>query len=111
MIPLETEFVDDLIKESGTNKILFSGVYTYREPKQNIGWAIIACIIPYTLPFGIVYLAKPNVHTYYYTLVFDLENGDCNLNETVDFNISVKRGIVKSGSYVQMLQIKREPKN
>lgn len=111
MIPLETEFVDDLIEENGTNKILFSGVYTYREPKHNIGWAIIACIIPYTLPFGIAYLAKPNVHTYYYSLVFDLENGDCNLNETVDFNISDKRGIVKSGVYDLMLQIKREPKN
>jgi len=110
IIPLESEYAVVATDHLGTNKIIYSGVFSFREQKDNIGWAILASIVPYTAPFGIYYLAKPNVHTYYYTLLFDVETGVCQMNETIHFNMEDKRGMIRSCIYDLMLQIKREPK-
>lgn len=109
IIPLETEYAAEAAKEIGTQKIMYSGVFSYTEMKDHVGWAIVATIIPYTAPFGLYYLLKPNTHTLYYTLVFDIETGICNLNESIHFNMDDKRGMIKSSIYDLMLQVKKEP--
>lgn len=110
MIPLETDYIEPVVNIHGTNTVLFSGIYTYREKKSNIGLAVLASIFIYTAPFGIAYLAKPNMHTYYYTLLFNIENGNCYINETKHYNMNGKRGLIRSNIYDLMLQLKQPPK-
>lgn len=110
MIPLESEYMDPVIKANGTDKMIYSGIFSYREKKENVGLALLGSLVIYIAPFTIAYLVKPNMHTYYYTLLFDLNSGSCYVNETKHFNMNGKRGLIRSNVYDLMLHLKQNPK-
>lgn len=110
LIPLETEYVMEVSEKYNTNHFVFSGILAYKEPKDNIGLAILSILTIYTSPWGIYQLAKPNWNTSYYTMVFNVENGDCYMNEQLDFNMKDNRSLIKSQMYDLMLQMKKKKK-
>jgi hypothetical protein len=108
IIPLESEYATKVAEQYGTNNFVFSGVYSFKEKKENIGIAILSILLVYTAPYGIWYLVKPNWNTYYYTLVYDVTNGKCKMDEVLEFNMKDNRSLVKSQMYDLMIQMKRK---
>lgn len=110
MIPLETEYSQSLIDQYNTPYVVFTGVFNYREAKEYIGLALLSVITIYTSPIGLIYLIRPNEYTYHYTLLFDLRDGVCYMNNVVAMNTKDNRGILKSQLYDVFNQINRTKK-
>lgn len=109
MIPLNSDYMYALADKHNTDYFMYTGVYSYKVPKENVGAILLAGIVLYpTLPIVIAYLVSPNRYTMYYSLMFNVRNGDCILNENIQFKSKDSRGTLQSMMYDLMLQINRK---
>jgi beta-barrel assembly-enhancing protease len=76
MANIEGDRVAQLIQKYGTKYYCWTGVIDSRQKKHNAINTLLYTAIAYPLlPYGIYNAVTPSYHTYYYTLVFNLETG------------------------------------
>ncbi len=111
MIPLETDRMMPLVKKYNTSHFCYTGIYNYKQRRENRGFIIFLSVICYPLlPVGLTYALTPEHHTYYYTFMYDVTTGREDVTRTVHLKSKSKKGFVNSIMYDMMVQIKREPK-
>lgn len=108
MIPLESEYISTVSDDFGTKNFAFSGILSFKEKKDQIALALLSIITVYTAPWGIYYILSPNWNTYFYTLVFNVETGDCYMNEQLEFDMKESRSLLRSQLYDLFIQMKRD---
>lgn len=111
MIPLETDRMIPLVQKYHTTHFCYTGVYTYKQRRDNRGFIIFFSILCYPiLPFGLAYALTPEHDTYYYTLMYNVETGNPDVKRTIHLKSKSKKGYINSIMYDMMVQIKREKK-
>ncbi|CAN5157669.1 hypothetical protein BH09BAC5_BH09BAC5_16430 [soil metagenome] len=109
MIPLETDRAIPVTQKYHTTHFCYTGVYTYKQKRDDRAGIILFSILCYPiLPFGIAYALTPEHHTYYYTLMFNVSNGNTDVKRTVHLKSKSKTGYINSIMYDMMLQIKHK---
>jgi hypothetical protein len=111
MVPCETDRMLPLAAKYNTEHFCYTGVYSYKQKRDNRGFIIFFSVICYPiLPIGLVYAFTPEHHTYYYTLMYNVKTGKPDIKQTVHLKSKAKTGYINSIMYDTMLQIKREKK-
>ena len=106
-IPLETEFMSGLEKKYGTTKFCYSGVFTYKSKKDNIGQVLLYSLICYPLfPLGVIYALVPKHTSLYYHYMCDTKNGKIVYDDVTELNIKMNTGDINSQMYDKMIQFK-----
>ena len=72
--PILSSAYSYLSDKYGTPYFSLHGTITVIEKKSMIG--LVYFFIPFTIPYGIVYMSNPNAHTYYYHVVVNVETGE-----------------------------------
>ncbi len=75
-VGLEQNKVNEIIEQYGTKYFLWTGVVSLRKP-TNINIYHIGCsvVFPYIIPFVLAKAIRPNVETFYYAMLYDVESG------------------------------------
>ena len=111
MIPLETDRVLPLTQKYNTSHFCYTGVFTTKQRRDNIGGVLLFSVLCYPLlPLGIIYACTPQHHTYYYTLVYDVATGKEELNHTAHLRSKSKNGFINSLMYDTFLQMRKRGK-
>ena len=111
MLPLETDRMMEVSKKYNTTHFCYTGIYTYKQKRDNRGTIILFSILCYPiLPFGVAYALTPEHHTYYYTLMYDVQTGKPDIIRTIHLKSKAKKGYINSIMYDMMQQIKSEKK-
>jgi hypothetical protein len=106
----ECEFTEPVSREFHTKDIFVTGVFTFKEPRENRGFIIFYSIICYPLlPFGIAYALTPEHETYIVSGVFDLNTGQNNMARITKLKAKAKGGYVRSQMYDIFSGIQKEP--
>ncbi|MEO5644282.1 MAG: M48 family metallopeptidase [Bacteroidia bacterium] len=112
MLPIETDRMQPLTEKYNTNYFCYTGIYSYKEKRSNRGGIIFFSVFVYPLlPVALVYAFTPEHHTYFYTLMYNVQTGKPELIQTVYLKSKAKKGFINSIMYDTMLQIKREKKD
>ncbi|HET6990256.1 MAG TPA: hypothetical protein VFJ43_02985, partial [Bacteroidia bacterium] len=89
----------------------YTGIYTYKQKREDRGFIIFFSVICYPLlPFGLAYALTPEHHTYYYTMMYNVETGKPDVKRTVHLKSKSKNGFINSIMYDMMVQIKHHKK-
>ncbi len=106
----ECEFTEPISEEYHTKDIFITGVFTFKQPRENRGWIIMYSIICYPLlPFGIAYAVTPEHETYLVSGVYDLNTGEDKMTRVTKLKAKAKSGYVKSQMYDIFSGIKKDP--
>jgi hypothetical protein len=112
MIPSEADRMLPLTEKYNTDHFCYTGVYSYKQKRENRGYIIFFSVICYpVLPIGLVYAFTPEHHTFYYTLMYNVKTGKPDIKQTIHLKSKAKTGFINSIMYDTMLQIKREKKS
>ena len=107
MVPLDYESVRLLVEKYGTKHFAWTGTMSVKDNRPSrLSMGLLGCTTIVLAPYAIYYLATPEIYTYYFTMVYDLENGK---SEMSDFNIlkaKPRYDYMQSTIYNTMLQIK-----
>jgi hypothetical protein len=110
VLPAECEFTEAVSKEFHTKDIFITGVFSFKEPKENRGFIILYSIICYPiLPFGLIYALTPEHETYIVSGVYDLNSGQKNMARVTKLKAKAKSGYIKSQMYDIFSGIKKDP--
>lgn len=111
MISLESDRIMPLTIKYNTTHFCYTGIYTFKQKRSGRGLIIFCSIICYPLfPVGLAYALTPERHTYYYTMLYNVQTGKADVKHTAHLKSKAKAGYINSVMYDMMLQIKREKK-
>lgn len=111
MSNIEGERVEQLIQKYGTKYYCWTGVIDAREKKRDAVTTLLFTTMIYPLlPYGIYYAATPSYHTYYYTLVFNLETGKPEYASIKHINKKSSPDVLNSMLYDSFYQFKNSRK-
>ena len=109
--PFLSLYSDDLEKKYGTNYYMWSGLYTLRMKKYAgnyflffLGSALVG------IPASIYYALSDSQHTFYYTYLFDIENGDALMIKNEYFKSKDRKDFMKAYIYDTYNQVKQNNK-
>lgn len=112
MIPDNYNEAKEIMNANKIKHIAFIGALSLRDKKSigsYIGNGILAASILFT-PQGIFDMAKPNVKSFFYTIVLDTEKQDVMMYSYNVMSQKDKNGILNANLYWLMLQMKKQPK-
>jgi beta-barrel assembly-enhancing protease len=108
--PLHNE-VNYLGAKYGTNKFCWMGAVSVTERKPNKAAILAVSIVyPFLLPYGILYAATPRDRTYFYTLVFDLNEEKLDMQTMRTIHQRDRSSVLNSNIYFSLLQMKYKRK-
>ncbi len=108
---LSSEYKDELKKRFGTEYFMWTGTVSIREKKRNIGTAIAASILIYSLPWTIPYIILPKYNTYFYSVLFNVETGRIELFSEHELDLKDNEDLLNATIYDTFYQIKSSPKS
>lgn len=95
----------ELINKYNTRYVAITGVISVNESKlEDYYRAGCACLLVYTAPFGIYYVARPQQKTYLIFSIYDLETGKEVETFFYDYNTRDHNYIVKSSIYDALIK-------
>lgn len=104
-----TEDMDKLISKYGTKYFAWTGIITARERNSNAGYYVcLSLMLPYFLPFTLIYALTPKYDTMYYMILFDVETGEPVLFDKYYFNFRDRDDILNSYIFNSCFQIKNK---
>jgi beta-barrel assembly-enhancing protease len=68
------ENIDSIMQRGNSPYLGWSAVVSMQE-KKKVSWVLLLSVIPYMLPYVIYEIIAPNIHTYYYNILFDVKTG------------------------------------
>lgn len=110
LLNLSEEKTNLLIKKYGTKYFCHLGVINLRENKDLNFLEMCALFIPYTMPFVIARVLKPEYETLYYYYLFDLESGKLINKKILSMDQNDSKDQINSLIYDTFYQFKRKAK-
>lgn len=107
--PFLSLYSDNLKGDYGTNYFMWSGIYTLRakKPFGNYFLFLLGSVYVF-VPASIYYTLSDSQHTYYYSFLFDVENGDALMLKNEYFKSKDRQDYMKGYVYDTFNQIKQK---
>ena len=105
-IESETEYLAILIEKYNTSIFVYTGIIQYKYKNIDTGLMLLGTILAFPMiPYGIYY-ALPKYETYYYTLLYDIDNTSLKLENVEFLKIKTNQANINSLMYEMLIQIK-----
>jgi len=110
MINSMQEEFEAVAEKYGTDHFAWIGIVSFKEPEENVGSKLLACILYPLIPFIVADLVTPNYSTFFFTLVANAETGNFEMEFYNNTNLNDKEAVQTSNIFYIMQQIKTDPK-
>lgn len=103
----ETEYLTALKEKYNTSTFVYTGVLQKKHKNIDVGLMLLGTILAFPMiPYGIYY-ALPKYETYYYTLLYDIDEASLKLENVEFLKIKTNQANINSLMYEMLMQIKK----
>ncbi|HTF02816.1 MAG TPA: M48 family metallopeptidase [Bacteroidia bacterium] len=110
MLQAETEFTQAVCDKYHAKNIFVTGVFTFKQKRENRGFVLLFTIICYPLlPFGIVYAATPEHQTYIVSGIYNVATSETEMTRVTRLKAKARQGYIASQLYDIFTGIQEDP--